>query len=76
MTGRFFSWLLCLSLLPVTAQAADEKKIEAALPAIDRLFADFQVDSHAPGLVYGGAGFCLAPLNTKPALRELEARLV
>lgn len=53
MTGRFFSWLLLLSLLPATAQAADEKKIEAALPAIDRLFADFQVDSHAPGLVYG-----------------------
>lgn len=53
MTGRFFSWLLCLALLPVTAQAADERKIEAALPAIDRLFADFQVDSHAPGLVYG-----------------------
>ena len=53
MTGRFFSWLLLLSLLPATARAADEKKIEAAVPAIDRLFADFQVDSHAPGLVYG-----------------------
>jgi len=53
VTGRFFSWLLCLALVPATAQAADERKIEAALPAIDKLFADFQVDSHAPGLVYG-----------------------
>ncbi|MCI4588568.1 beta-lactamase family protein [Sphingobium sp. BYY-5] len=35
------------------AQAADEKKIAAAIPEIDRLFADFQVDSHTPGLVYG-----------------------
>ncbi|KAK0339520.1 hypothetical protein LTR94_034187, partial [Friedmanniomyces endolithicus] len=53
VTGRFFSWSLCLALVPATAQAADERKIEAALPAIDKLFADFQVDSHAPGLVYG-----------------------
>ncbi|QGP80073.1 serine hydrolase domain-containing protein [Sphingobium sp. CAP-1] len=35
------------------AEAADEKKIEAAIPEIDKLFADFQVDSHAPGLIYG-----------------------
>ena len=53
MTRRFFPLLLLLAFLPATARAADEKKIAAAIPEIDRLFADFQVDSHAPGLVYG-----------------------
>jgi D-alanyl-D-alanine-carboxypeptidase/D-alanyl-D-alanine-endopeptidase len=28
-------------------------KIAAVLPEIDRIFGDFQLDSHAPGLVYG-----------------------
>lgn len=48
-------WLALLLLcLPGIAHAqADEKKIAAAVPEIDRLFAEFQVDSHAPGLVYG-----------------------
>ncbi|NWK95469.1 penicillin-binding protein [Sphingobium lactosutens] len=45
--------LLLLAFLPATARAADEKKIAAAMPEIDRLFADFQVDSHTQGLVYG-----------------------
>ncbi len=27
--------------------------IHAAIPAIDRMFVDFQLDAHAPGLVYG-----------------------
>ena len=27
--------------------------INAAIPAIDRMFVDFQLDAHAPGLVYG-----------------------
>lgn len=53
MTRRFFPLLLLLAFLPATAKAADEKKIAAAIPDIDKLFADYQVDSHAPGLVYG-----------------------
>jgi len=44
--------LLAIALLR-PAQAADSAKIAQAIPAIDRLFADFQIDSHAPGLVYG-----------------------
>lgn len=48
---------VCLLLLTVplagVANAADARKIDAAMPEIDRIFADFQVDSHAPGLVYG-----------------------
>ncbi|MBH1998229.1 MAG: beta-lactamase family protein [Sphingomonadaceae bacterium] len=43
--------LLMMSLRP--AWAADATKIEQAIPAINRLFAEFQVDSHAPGLIYG-----------------------
>ncbi|HUD95798.1 serine hydrolase domain-containing protein [Sphingobium sp.] len=50
---RFLSWLLLMALLPGMASAADAQKIDAAIPEIDRLFADFQVDSHTPGLVYG-----------------------
>ena len=48
-------WLALLLLcLPAIAHAqADEKKIAVAVPEIDRLFQDFQLDSHAPGLVYG-----------------------
>ncbi|OHC94804.1 MAG: penicillin-binding protein [Sphingomonadales bacterium RIFCSPLOWO2_12_FULL_63_15] len=42
----------CIAAAPV-AHAADAQKIAAAIPEIDRLFADFQVDSRAPGLVYG-----------------------
>lgn len=38
--------------LPALAQPASDK-IADTIPAIDRLFADFQLDSHAPGLVYG-----------------------
>lgn len=37
---------------PVAAQPAPPV-VAAALPAIDRIFADFRRDSHAPGLVYG-----------------------
>ena len=43
--------MLMMTLRPV--QAADAARIAQAIPDIDRLFADFQVDSHAPGLVYG-----------------------
>jgi CubicO group peptidase (beta-lactamase class C family) len=48
---------LLLLLLPVAgpAQGLPEPPpaIRQAIPAIDRIFADFQLDSHAPGLVYG-----------------------
>ncbi len=51
---RRVACLLLLLLMAVPrAQAADERRIAHALPDIDRIFADFQVDSHAPGLVYG-----------------------
>ncbi|HAF41595.1 MAG TPA: penicillin-binding protein [Sphingobium sp.] len=53
MRWLFLPSLLLLALLPATARAADESKIDAAIPEIDRLFAEFQVDSHTPGLVYG-----------------------
>jgi len=49
-------FLLLLALLlwaPSIARAADADPIAASIPAIDRLFVDFQKDSHAPGLVYG-----------------------
>lgn len=46
--------LLVVLCIPGVAQAqADERKIMAALPEIDRMFGEFQQDSHAPGLVYG-----------------------
>jgi CubicO group peptidase (beta-lactamase class C family) len=49
--------LFCLALLTLTpsfaaAQVASDR-IAAAIPAIDKIFSDFQVQSHAPGLVYG-----------------------
>jgi CubicO group peptidase (beta-lactamase class C family) len=49
--------ILCaamLALMPAlaTAQPAPER-IAAAIPAIDGIFANFQKQSHAPGLVYG-----------------------
>lgn len=46
---------LLLLMLPaaIAAQAPTESAIQGAVPAIDRVFADFQLDSHAPGLVYG-----------------------
>ena len=52
---RLAALLLLLSPVASAAQAppAPASKVAAAIPAIDRLFADFQLDSHAPGLVYG-----------------------
>jgi CubicO group peptidase (beta-lactamase class C family) len=35
------------------AQSPPPPEISQALPAIDRIFADWQLDAHAPGLVYG-----------------------
>ena len=49
---RAIAVAFCIAAAPV-AHAADAQKIAAAIPEIDRLFADFQVDSRAPGLVYG-----------------------
>ncbi|MEG8223981.1 serine hydrolase, partial [Sphingomonas sp. HH69] len=49
---RAIAVAFCIVAAPV-AYAADAQKIAAAIPEIDRLFADFQVDSRAPGLVYG-----------------------
>lgn len=48
-------WLVLLLLcFPALAHAqADEKKIAAVVPDIDRLFHDFGQDSHSPGLIYG-----------------------
>jgi CubicO group peptidase (beta-lactamase class C family) len=43
-----------LGLVPVLASAQPAtQKIAAALPAVDAIFARFQKESHAPGLVYG-----------------------
>ena len=45
---------LWLAFVPAAAAAqADVAKIAATAPAIDKIFADFQLDSHAPGLTYG-----------------------
>ena len=44
--------VVLLAPMPAAAQA-DLAKIQATIPAIDRIFADFQQESHAPGLVYG-----------------------
>lgn len=35
------------------AQPSPSAQIAQVLPAIDRIFADWQLDAHAPGLVYG-----------------------
>ena len=49
----------CVSSVVSVAQPAKKPgadpmaAINAALPAIDRMFVDFQLDAHAPGLVYG-----------------------
>ena len=51
MLRLFCAAALALCALPATA--ADRAKIEATVPAIDRIFETFQKDSHAPGLVYG-----------------------
>ncbi len=43
-----------LAVAPAGAAAQpDSTKIAATVPVVDKLFADFQLDSHAPGLVYG-----------------------
>jgi CubicO group peptidase (beta-lactamase class C family) len=48
--------MLCalLALTPTLAAAqTSSEKIAAAIPAVDRIFEQFQKESHAPGLVYG-----------------------
>jgi serine-type D-Ala-D-Ala carboxypeptidase/endopeptidase len=45
---------LAVALAPVPAAAqADIAKIAQVAPGIDRIFADYHLDSHAPGLTYG-----------------------
>ena len=44
--------LLMVLALPAAAQRTPER-MAAAIADIDRIFTDFQRDSHAPGLVYG-----------------------
>ncbi|MEA1013362.1 serine hydrolase domain-containing protein [Sphingosinicella sp. LY1275] len=52
MLKLFCAALLALVALPAVAQPVPDR-IAAAVPEIDRLFADFHQTSHAPGLVYG-----------------------
>jgi CubicO group peptidase (beta-lactamase class C family) len=51
MMLKLFAGLFLL-LAPVAA-TAQSPEIAKAIPEIDRIFADFQQSSHAPGLVYG-----------------------
>ncbi|HWS78786.1 MAG TPA: serine hydrolase domain-containing protein, partial [Thermomonas sp.] len=58
---RMVAALMVGGVLPATSAAQPAKKpgadpmaaIHATIPAIDRMFVDFQLDAHAPGLVYG-----------------------
>jgi D-alanyl-D-alanine-carboxypeptidase/D-alanyl-D-alanine-endopeptidase len=54
MKALRFLGVVILACSPVSAwaQGAPQKIVEA-LPALDELFSDFRLDSHAPGLVYG-----------------------
>ena len=52
MLKLFCAAVMALVALPALAQPVPDR-IAAAVPEIDRLFADFQQSSHAPGLVYG-----------------------
>ncbi len=68
--------LLALQAVPAAAQSAPppSAQVATALPAIDRIFADFQRESHAPGLVYGiVAGGRLVHLKTL-GVQDLEAK--
>jgi CubicO group peptidase (beta-lactamase class C family) len=60
MTLRSLALILAAPALvmPFTSASAQQAapvppKIAAVIPDIDRIFVDFQLDSHAPGLVYG-----------------------
>lgn len=59
MKGWLIGLLLAFALAPAAGAQAQfsatskQAPIDRALPAIDRIFADFQRESHAPGLVYG-----------------------
>ena len=53
---RIVTALLLTLAMIAPARAADPSRdaaIAAAIPAIDRLFDDYRLDSHVPGLVYG-----------------------
>ena len=58
--GMMVAALFVCGVAPATslAETAQQPRdpvaaIAAASPAVDRIFADFQLDAHAPGLVYG-----------------------
>jgi CubicO group peptidase (beta-lactamase class C family) len=48
--------------------------VAQAIPAIDRIFADFQLDSHAPGLVYGVVADGRLVHVKAMGVQDLEAR--
>ena len=50
---KAFAALSVLMAPAAAAAQADVAKIAATAPAIDKIFADFRLDSHAPGLAYG-----------------------
>ena len=68
-------WAVLLLVLPHTARAeVPPQALAQAIPAIDRIFEDFQRDSHAPGLVYGiVADGRLVHMKTL-GVQDLEAR--
>jgi CubicO group peptidase (beta-lactamase class C family) len=57
------AWMIVAALVAVGAtpartlaeppRADSATAISAAIPAVDRIFADYQLDNHVPGLVYG-----------------------
>jgi D-alanyl-D-alanine-carboxypeptidase/D-alanyl-D-alanine-endopeptidase len=77
-TPRLLWIVLCLSgLAGVKSPAADPKPsaaVAAALPEIERLFADYQIDARLPGVVYGiVAGGRLQHLTAR-GVQDLETR--
>ena len=68
-----FACLVLVIAAPLAAQTAPEP-IAGTIPAIDRIFADYQLDSHAPGLVYGIVADGRLVHVKALGLQELEAK--
>lgn len=51
----FVAWGVASARTPAepAKQADSAAAINAAIPAVDRIFADYQLDNHVPGVVYG-----------------------
>jgi serine-type D-Ala-D-Ala carboxypeptidase/endopeptidase len=65
---------LAAALAPFAAVQAQADELSALRPTIDRIFADWQDQAHAPGLVYGIVkDGRLAYLNTR-GVQDLERR--